>query len=714
MNTLFNPSFATSRKHFQPFGAPLKEYTMRKTMLSILFLPLIIGLWINISQAAEELRVSLSRQTGEINFQPLNDSSILASVLDNKGDAILGLTKEDFVISRGPQSARILSVQDYAESKSIGLNIVLVVDNSYSMEMRKAVEPLLAALQSFLSLVRPIDNVQVVVFTNPKDTGNPAIPKVGTKVFESNDVVALNQFLRDSFYPDTTDGTYLYDAMVSGLGIIQKMPSDKQKFMIVFSDGEDINSLAKSQDVGNAANNLSNFAAYTIDYMDKPEVDPFLKSFAASNHGEIRKASSASDFLPILEAFSSTIFHRYIVNYRFAAPPEGSLSLDPAMITVEEVTIVDSSPLLNYIYFDAGQSVIPMRYTTLSSPDGANLFAEEKLQGTMEKYQNVLNIIGKRLLDYPAASLTLVGCISDSGVEKGNMTLSKNRAEAVAAYFRDIWKIDSMRLMIKAQKLPAVPSSKRVPEGVAENQRVEIYADDPAILDTIKSTYLEKQVDAKEVTVNLSVSAEAGIKNWQVTLLGDGKPMGNIAKTGEMPASIPFTFSPEQLLTLPALSQISASLQVVDQEDKVFTAEAGNICRITVNKRQERIAKKMGYRVSERYALILFEFDRAEIKQQNQSIMNRIIAKLKGLPAAQVQIVGHTDTIGAEKYNLNLSSRRAKATNDMIMATGLPVGTTVNFQGIGHLEPPYDNTLPEGRAFNRTVVITIDYETKGM
>ncbi|OGQ97702.1 MAG: hypothetical protein A2521_02010 [Deltaproteobacteria bacterium RIFOXYD12_FULL_57_12] len=685
---------------------------MRRIILSLFFLPIVVGLWISNCHAEGALEVSLSRQVGAVSYQPLDDNKILASVLDSNGETVLGLTKEDFVIKRGPQTAQILSVQDYAESRDTGLNIVLVVDNSFSMEMRKAVNPLLEALQSFISYVRPIDNVHIVVFTNPKSTEDPATNNVATRVFQSNNPAALNQFLKESF-EDTTDGTYLYDAMVVGLGIIHQMPSEKQKFMMVFSDGEDINSRAKSEDVAGAASNLDNFSAYAIDYMDKPEVDPFLKSFALTNSGEIRKARSASDFLPILKAFSTTIFHRYIINYRFNSPPEGTLSLDPSMITIEELTIVDSSPLLNHIYFDTGKTLIPTRYVSITSPEEMRAFDEEKLQGTMEKYQNVLNIIGKRMANHPEASLTLVGCVSDTGVEKDNITLSRNRAEAVAAYL-GMWGIDPSRMTIKAQKLPAVPSTTRVPEGVVENQRVEITSDDMAILDTVKSTYFEEQVDTKEVRVQLSVHAEAGIKNCQVTLLGDGTPLKKIEYQGEPPASITFDLDSVELHTLASLGQITARLDVIDKEEGKFTTESIVPIQIKFIKREERIAQKMGYRVMERYALILFEFDRAEIKQQNQIIMDRIISRIKGLSSSQVQIIGHTDIIGTEQYNLPLSERRAKAAYDLIMAADLSAGTTVNHQGVGPQGPPYDNALPEGRAYNRTVVITVNYEATGM
>ncbi|NIV99012.1 hypothetical protein GWN26_07600, partial [Candidatus Saccharibacteria bacterium] len=68
-----------------------------------------------------------------------------------------GLKPEDFVIKSGKKEAQILSIEALETSESVPLNIVLVVDNSYSMKDRRAVKPLLAALGEFFNSLRPID-----------------------------------------------------------------------------------------------------------------------------------------------------------------------------------------------------------------------------------------------------------------------------------------------------------------------------------------------------------------------------------------------------------------------------------------------------------------------------------------------------------------------------------------------------------------------------
>ncbi|MDG4476170.1 OmpA family protein [Thiovibrio frasassiensis] len=674
-----------------------------KKIVGFLCLLLSVFFWAAPSWALDALEVQALRQKAQVSFQPMEEGKVLVSVQDKGGEAILNLKKEDFSIKQGIKTAKILSVEDVQEQRNIGLNIVLVVDNSYSMEQRKAVEPLLAAMNSFLTLVRPIDNVHVVTFVDPGSKE----PRVSTRTFQANEVSALGQALRSSFFPATTDGTYLYDSMQKGLEIIGQMPADSQKFMLVFSDGEDINSQVKGAEVALAAKGVQNFSAFAVDYMDKPGLDPFLTTFAQGHNGMIRKATSASDFLPILKKFSTTIFHRYVVTYRFLNPPAGTLVSVPPVVNIEEITVVDSSPMLNHVYFDTGKSRIPERYVALSGPEATAGFAEEKLKDTMEKHHQVLNVIGKRLLAKPEARITLVGCNSNTGVERGKVGLAKSRAEAVAAYLKGIWGIDPSRMEIKARNLPLVPSSSRVPEGIVENQRVEILASDPAILDTIKSSYVQEQSDTKELRLTPSLQAEVGIEHWQLKLLGAEKVLGTQEGTGDLPAEVVFALAPLGLHNLAQLGQLRADLSVKDKEGNTFSTTTP----IAINflRREERSAQKTGNKVIEKYGLILFDFDRAEVKDRNQVIVNRVLARVAELKGVAMDIAGHTDSIGKEKYNIDLSGRRAKAVYDTTLKSGIAAAAQINHVGNGPNNPPYDNSLPEGRSLNRTVIINLQY-----
>jgi outer membrane protein OmpA-like peptidoglycan-associated protein len=130
---------------------------------------------------------------------------------------------------------------------------------------------------------------------------------------------------------------------------------------------------------------------------------------------------------------------------------------------------------------------------------------------------------------------------------------------------------------------------------------------------------------------------------------------------------------------------------------------------VTFIRRKERVAKKQGYRVVEKYALILFDFDSAAIKDRNKIVVDRIVTRMKQVPQAKVKIVGHTDNIGKPNYNLKLSERRAKAVYRQLLSAGA-IAQTIDYVGAGPYDPPFDNGLPEGRALNRTVIIYLEYE----
>ncbi|MGV1099690.1 OmpA family protein [Thiovibrio sp. JS02] len=668
--------------------------------------------WAAVGLADDALNVQSSWLKAKLNVEPVAENKVLVSVLNEEGEPVLGLTKADFLIRKGPKTAQILSVEDVKEQREVGLNLVLVVDNSYSMKLRDAIDPVLAALNDFLSLIRPIDNVHIVTFVDPRNGYGEVKPgqiRVTTKSEQGNDPALLSQILRSSYFPSQTEGTYLYDAMQEGLKIIGAMPEKSQKFMVVFSDGEDINSTVKANALTAAAASLRNFTFFAVDFMDRPGLDPFLHSFAQAHNGRIRKAKSAEDFLPIFKQFSSTIFHRYAVTFRFLAPPTGVLNGEPAAVNIEEVTMVDSSPLLNYVYFETGKSEIPERYVTFASPEMTRDFAEEKLTGTMEKYHHILNVLGKRLQQHPEARISIVGCNANAGEEKGGIALSRSRADAVFAYFKYVWGIDPARMEVKARNLPEAPSTGRVAEGSVENQRVEIYSDTPAILDTIKSTYVLEQCDAAAVRILPAVQAEAGVEGWRFRLLGGEKELLTREGIGDVPLEFSFATESLGLREIAAAGRLSAEIEVKDREQNVFTAKSQAPITVNFIRREERIAQKLETKVVEKYGLILFEFDRTDLKDRNQVIVNRVITRMAELASPHMEITGHTDSIGKEKYNLELSERRAAAVYDAMLNTGLVAEEEVGHAGKGPNDPPYDNELPEGRALNRTVIITLSY-----
>jgi outer membrane protein OmpA-like peptidoglycan-associated protein len=584
-----------------------------------------------------------------------------------------------------------------------------MVDNSYSMKKRKAVQPLLSALDEFLKIVRPIDNVEVVVFDTKKKFSVDG-HDLRLNTFKSNNISELKSFFQKSFSEEMSNQTYLYEGILGSLQLISKMPEKSNKFLVVFTDGEDLNSEIKKALIGTKAQELKNFNAYVIDFMPSEKKDVFLNAFSETNGGKTWKATSAENLLPIFKDISTTLLHQYVVEYNFIKPIQGSITVDPSVVTIEEITIIDSSPLLNYVFFDTGQSKIPERYKLLKNQVEADAFDEKTLHDTIEKYHNVLNILGKRFSENKEAGIELVGCVSNRGEEKNNLALSRARAEEVRAYFRYIWKIDPDRIKVSARKLPELPSTSSVEEGRRENQRVEIHSDSPQISDSIISTYSFELADSDEINIHPDIRPGYDLKDWNIEIKGDGKWLKSIQGIGKNIPDYSFLLSEYGLKKIGAIDNISISASMNDISGQHFTTNSAETS-IKFIKKEERKAQKQDYKVIEKYALILFDYDSSAIKQQNSTVIDQVIKRIKELPEAKVTIVGQTDTIGKEDYNVLLSERRAKAVYQNVIDSDIPLPERIIFKGEGPYNPPYDNAVAEGRSLNRTVVITIEYET---
>jgi outer membrane protein OmpA-like peptidoglycan-associated protein len=103
---------------------------------------------------------------------------------------------------------------------------------------------------------------------------------------------------------------------------------------------------------------------------------------------------------------------------------------------------------------------------------------------------------------------------------------------------------------------------------------------------------------------------------------------------------------------------------------------------------------------------VSFDFNSATINSTFYSSLNKIAEIMKKYPKTQILIVGHTDDVGSDEYNLQLSLKRANAVADYLIAQGVEkyrLGT----EGHGEIEPVADNNTPGGRAQNRRVEIFV-------
>lgn len=97
-----------------------------------------------------------------------------------------------------------------------------------------------------------------------------------------------------------------------------------------------------------------------------------------------------------------------------------------------------------------------------------------------------------------------------------------------------------------------------------------------------------------------------------------------------------------------------------------------------------------------------FKFDSAELTASAKAALDRMASDLLKQSNSRVLLEGHTDSIGTEDYNLNLSQRRVDSVKAYLVAAGFPA-QNIRAIGYGESRPVASNETPEGRALNRRV-----------
>ncbi|MGH7480666.1 MAG: OmpA family protein, partial [Longimicrobiales bacterium] len=103
---------------------------------------------------------------------------------------------------------------------------------------------------------------------------------------------------------------------------------------------------------------------------------------------------------------------------------------------------------------------------------------------------------------------------------------------------------------------------------------------------------------------------------------------------------------------------------------------------------------------------LMFDFDSANLRSGVRSDLSDFAASLQKYPNTDILIVGHTDAVGSDSYNLDLSERRARSVADYVAAQGI-VRSRLLVEGRGEMEPIASNETDAGRQQNRRVEIAI-------
>jgi outer membrane protein OmpA-like peptidoglycan-associated protein len=374
-------------------------------------------------------------------------------------------------------------------------------------------------------------------------------------------------------------------------------------------------------------------------------------------------------------------------------------------------------PLRNYVFYDLESSKIPSRYKLLKKEDVKD-FNEDQIGLTasvnsagrsarqMAVYYNVINILGNRMVKNPTANVTLVGS-SEKGIEDGTAM-----AESIKTYLISVFEIDGARITTKGQLKPSIPSEQ--PGATKElvllregDHRVSIASNSPELL-------MEFQVgpDAPLKPLELVTVQEAPIDSY-IGIDADGAAaaysswsLETTDPDGKVKVFGPYT---QEKVSIPGKS-IMGTRSEGDYKVKMIGKTKSGTIEEKVTTTHMVLWTPAKIEEGLRYS-ILFEFNKSKAIAMYEKYLTEVVTPK--IPKNAVAIIhGHTDIIGEESYNLNLSLERANEVKGIIEKTLSNSGRKdVKFEvhGFGEDESmsAFENKLPEERFYNRTVIIDI-------
>jgi outer membrane protein OmpA-like peptidoglycan-associated protein len=319
-------------------------------------------------------------------------------------------------------------------------------------------------------------------------------------------------------------------------------------------------------------------------------------------------------------------------------------------------------------------------------------------------YHNILNILGDRLRSNSKSTITLVGS-SDKNPAEG-----KQMAEKIKDYLVANFSIDASRIITEGRDKPLIPSEQ--PDAKKElsllregDRRVDIISTSNELLMQVGgNTSFLKPVQIKAIqedpldshVIFNALGASDLLKSWTIEVTDEKGAIQHFGPFTKDQASVPG----KTILGNDKQGNYKIVMLGESISGKLVKAESSVSLLKTDDEKQE----------GRRYS-ILFDFDKSKSISTYESFLTNVVVPL--IPEnGTVVIHGHSDIIGEEKYNVSLSYERAIGAQKIMEAALLKTGIKdVNFETFGFGEDagmaPFENSLPEERFYNRTVIIDI-------
>lgn len=380
--------------------------------------------------------------------------------------------------------------------------------------------------------------------------------------------------------------------------------------------------------------------------------------------------------------------------------------LPPYKGKVIQRVVEESFPLIPYVFFNPTEQNIPNRYVLMNASNASsfdkadlldltndkNLKGESSTNKKLAVYHQILNIYANEMKNDNGLTVELIG----SAPKSNDGDVLANR---VKDYLVNIHGIDASRITTKGQQMPLVPSGSSStpvndrPMADVENRRVEFVFNKPEIYDMLDI----KMVDEYPIDNDILVTLNSNVKfsSWNINIVDENNKKVTYGPFFNQNERI----SPSEILEGKEEGTYKGYIEIVQMDGTKVNDET-----------EFELEKVMdNTKIGERYT-ILFYFGQTDAIKNSEADLRTIIAP-KVDDEELLVISGHTDPIGSTQVNSKLSLDRANEAKDIFISEFGSSNKKDNIISYGYGElnssSTFDNTLPEGRMYNRNVTIDI-------
>ena len=384
---------------------------------------------------------------------------------------------------------------------------------------------------------------------------------------------------------------------------------------------------------------------------------------------------------------------------------KNNITISKPKVVVEEFYTTESFPILPNIYFKDGSTDLNKTRLHLITKEEANSFDEKNINSfdALDVYYDLLNILGKRLKENRSTKIIIAGYSSEEGKDAENSKISLERANVVKDYLTNVWDIPDSRLIVEERKHSIRninPSS--IKDAVEEKSRVELipleeFSNSTFLLyKPVVLSHIERKTNPPCIGFKTNIKSEAGVDFYKLKAEQDNKTLYEVNLRAD---NFNHKWKIEDESVPNSNTPLNITLNVKDKIGQEKNVQHSlDIEQVTIQKKKERIE---GDWLIEKYSLILFDFDDANISYLDTQILNEIKSNISKNSKVLISVSGYADRTGEKEYNKNLAKRRCDEVCKILDVKNAIINP------IGNDELLFDNNLPEGRALSRTVRIEI-------